>query len=937
MQCKVLLCLYFLTIIKHVSPTEVWVRPHTSALLPCSISVPPVGDSLLGISWTFNGSRIASFGTTDDNHVDKGFSWDTSLFVNGTFSLTVLNATLDQQGVYECQVRYNVSELHSSNVTLDIKVPPTLSIPSTMVLLDVKSELHCIAEGFSPPLIYFSWTRAGEVVQLEQAVTAVDRTPEGTYWAVNILKFIPLVDDQNVIYGCVVTHAALDKLLSLEFQLSFVYLPTVTLSAMPLPSRDSPLTLSCDIEGFYPEDVSVSWLQNGTELPAPLLSESGPDGTFKTRRYYTLSPEQRELAGEVECVVHLPSVSEPVVTSAALADIDPIIETQTALTKSAKASVALMCISLVLVFLLCFGFSWRRRDEKQKFLNVSGIILPPRVIVGQKGRVTISVEGRRVDRVQTTWFLNDTPISDTSHTESRPTYKAYANTNFLRNQLSTMLLPYGLTFTSPVSEKSPLLLSGGDVGYYKLHTQGPLHSTGDSSKQRLLSSLSFIPLISIHKGAVFKCQVSYVGKDQVVVERVSDKFTILAPPKVSEIQLTEAGDDSSVVTLTTQASCFHPDIITFRWFCQGGELSPVASQALSAPRPDTQGFFSAMSQCKLPRAELEHGGTKVWVSVHHIALKHPVTRETRGFIKRPNVSEIISSASFPGQHLTLGCDMTGFYPPGISVTWLHLREGEVDDREEEVIEGGEVWGPLLSGPSTYRANATLRKRGTNEEKESAGGVVCRVEHCSLEEPIERRWRNILIAAPSIPSSLTVHWTSEGVGVFNLLLTGGHPKAKVLWAAGGTTLIPLVSNETGGKGVDGQREFRSVCALEKSTCWISQTDGNGQMDSRKNGHTLKTKAAVADPETEGIEYIDERDGDNNNVERKVTQMEVEDESREEEEEGVETLHINRVNVRKGPRGEERARLRVSVEITHPALKLPVHRTWTEPKEEVSSSL
>ncbi|CDQ98842.1 unnamed protein product, partial [Oncorhynchus mykiss] len=139
-------------------------------------------------------------------------------------------------------------------------------------------------------------------------------------------------------------------------------LPTVTLSAMPLPSRDSPLTLSCDIEGFYPEDVSVSWLQNGTELPAPLLSESGPDGTFRTRRYYTLSPEQRELAGEVECVVHLPSITEPVVTSAALADIDPIIETQTALTKSAKASVALMCISLVLVFLLCFGFSWRRRD-----------------------------------------------------------------------------------------------------------------------------------------------------------------------------------------------------------------------------------------------------------------------------------------------------------------------------------------------------------------------------------------------------------------------------------------------------------------------------------------------------------------------------------------------------------------------------------------------
>lgn len=59
-------------------------------------------------------------------------------------------------------------------------------------------------------------------------------------------------------------------------------------------------------------------------------------------------------------------------------------------------------------------------SEKHKSLNVSGIILPPRIIVGHKGRVTVSIEGRRVDRVQTAWFLNDTPISDTSHTGRHP-------------------------------------------------------------------------------------------------------------------------------------------------------------------------------------------------------------------------------------------------------------------------------------------------------------------------------------------------------------------------------------------------------------------------------------------------------------------------------------------------------------------------------------
>lgn len=63
------------------------------------------------------------------------------------------------------------------------------------------------------------------------------------------------------------------------------------------------------------------------------------------------------------------------------------------------------------LFFLC---PFSHYAEKQKSLNVSGVILPPRVIVGQKGRVTVSIEGRRVDRVQTAWFLNNTPISDTS-------------------------------------------------------------------------------------------------------------------------------------------------------------------------------------------------------------------------------------------------------------------------------------------------------------------------------------------------------------------------------------------------------------------------------------------------------------------------------------------------------------------------------------------
>lgn len=175
--------------------------------------------------------------------------------------------------------------------------------------------------------------------------------------------------------------------------------PSVKLSVLPPSSSNIPLTLYCDLENFYPEEVSVSWLQNGTVLPNPPATEQNPDGTYRTRHYYTLSPGEREQGGKVECAITQPGAVNSVSGSADLETLDPKSKTliinndgsilystystgiicifsprflsdePPVLTKSAKASVALMCISLVLVFLLCFGFSWRRRDGELKKNN----------------------------------------------------------------------------------------------------------------------------------------------------------------------------------------------------------------------------------------------------------------------------------------------------------------------------------------------------------------------------------------------------------------------------------------------------------------------------------------------------------------------------------------------------------------------------------------
>ncbi|XP_017338487.1 uncharacterized protein si:ch211-180a12.2 isoform X1 [Ictalurus punctatus] len=904
MKFKVLLCFCFLSHIKQVFPTEIFVHLSSTVVLPCSFHLPD-NDELLTITWFFNGSVIAS-----NNQTGSEYNLTTSASgFNGFFPQTVYNATPHNQGVYECHVKSNLTN-YVSNVTLIILAPPSVSVPSPEVVLGRESTVECWAKGFSPPNITFSWTRAGKVIRDPQK-SITNYTEDGLYEGLSQLVFFPELADRNITYACVVNHETLEKPLVREFRINITILPKVTVSVVPSSSRSSPLTLACEINGFYPQNVSVMWLRNGTVLSETPQIQQNNDGTYRMTRFHTLSLDERETAGQVQCVAQQRHVSQPVLSSIDPSAADSLVQ-KLVLTKSAKASVSMMIISLVLVLLLCFGFSWKRRDEKQKSLSVSCIILPPRVVVGQKGRVTISIEGRRADQVQTIWFLNDVPIADTSYTEESNGSRSHTP----RTSHVTVL-----------SEKAPLLAATAP-GYYKLHTRKPLHSTGPT--KQLLSSFTFIPNLSVHKGAVFKCQISYKGKDKIVMERVSEKFTVLSPPEVSEIRLSEPNEETGIVTMTVEASHFHPDIITFRWFCEGGDLCPVAvPSALAAPRPDAQGFFSARSQCRLPKTELERGKTAVWVTVHHMSLKKPITRKTRGFIKKPTVSEIICTRDPTSPQeglLTLACSITSFYPPDIAVKWLkRCNNGEMEIKKEEGLV--EVCGPIQMQLRTFRAMAVLTEVENGlKDVDKDGKIVCRVEHCSLLEPIEQVWTNSHFVAPSIPASLSVNWNNDGVGVFSLCVSGGLPHPKLQWAAGGSTLTPLTSRETEKVTDKAGRELHSVCALVKSE--IPQ-GREASFQNLQNGHPCNSQFAVLQSEHETT--YSERGQEKLTETAAMTPDFKEETTRDAGQNEFESLYINTVYMG----GEGRESLRVTVEITHPALHLPVYCTWTEPEEGVQS--
>lgn len=113
-----------------------------------------------------------------------------------------------------------------------------------------------------------------------------------------------------------------------------------------------------------------------------------------------------------------------------------------------------------------------------------------------------------------------------------------------------------------------------------------------------------------------------------------------------------------------------------------------------------------------------------------------------GFIKKPTVSEISSARNPSSPHqdlLTLACSITGFYPPGIAVKWLkRCNDQETEVKKEEGL--AEVWGPVQTQPRSFRATAVLAEAENGlEDVDKDAEIVCRVEHCSLLEPVERVW------------------------------------------------------------------------------------------------------------------------------------------------------------------------------------------------------
>ncbi|KAM6120834.1 tyrosine-protein phosphatase non-receptor type substrate 1-like [Phoenicopterus ruber ruber] len=207
------------------------------------------------------------------------------------FSIRIRDVQPEDAGTYYCvkfSRRVAGEEVFRRGNGTEVSVrakptPPVVSGPSHRVGPGKSVSVTCTARGFFPKDIGVKWLKNGASVSAQQ--------PQVTLWqaksSYNMSSTVTVTlqeDDVRSQLVCEVRHPTLTAPLREKYQLSKALRvsPSVRVVAAP-PSPvevNKTVNFTCHVEGFYPGDVVVTWLENTTEMkvensPQPSKTRQG--------------------------------------------------------------------------------------------------------------------------------------------------------------------------------------------------------------------------------------------------------------------------------------------------------------------------------------------------------------------------------------------------------------------------------------------------------------------------------------------------------------------------------------------------------------------------------------------------------------------------------------------------------------------------------------
>ncbi|KAM9260278.1 tyrosine-protein phosphatase non-receptor type substrate 1-like [Cariama cristata] len=249
---------------------------------------------------------------------------------NTDFSIRIRDVRPEDAGTYYC-VKFSRSVVgvevfqrgKGTAVSVHAKpTPPVVSGPDQRAGPGQSVLFTCTAGGFFPKNISVKWLKDEAPMSAQQLQITPGRT-NSSYNMSSTVTMMLQEDDVRSQLVCEVQHPTLTAPLRGGYPLSKVLRvsPKVrVVSDPPSPVEvNKTVNFTCHVEGFYPGDVAVTWLENGVEMKVENIAQPVETrrGLFKLRSLVEVQAMEEKNGSAFTCrVVH--DAQEPVSGTAAL-------------------------------------------------------------------------------------------------------------------------------------------------------------------------------------------------------------------------------------------------------------------------------------------------------------------------------------------------------------------------------------------------------------------------------------------------------------------------------------------------------------------------------------------------------------------------------------------------------------------------------------------
>ncbi|KAM8962491.1 uncharacterized protein RCH25_038042 [Pelodytes ibericus] len=299
------------------------------------------------------------------------------------------------------------------------------------------------------------------------------------------------------------------------------------------------------------------------------------------------------------------------------------------------------------------------------------------------------------------------------------------------------------------------------------------------------SSLKLTPSVQKHAGVEIKCKLVCDGKTK---EREFQPNSIHAKPALLEPIKVTLGDSGEVM-YSLNLHSFYPKDLSIGW-TEGVGRSQGLTKSEEEFHENTDRTYSVRSELKVPGNKLKTPGFTVCVTWKHESMEQPESREMCAldpeFTWRPEIQEIPVSCILLNKRVTFQYNISGYFPDPVTVTWFKTEKGSRD------------LVPIIGNPSYAISDLNSRRRPDHTysctaclvfipslSSDQGAEFICRVEHPSLKQPIEKRTEPLQVKAkPALLEPIKVTLGDSGEVVYSLNLHSFYPKdLSIGWTEG----------------------------------------------------------------------------------------------------------------------------------------------------------